>query len=107
MAFGFLKKIFGGDSCCSSAPASRTSSKKGVDLEGFVKFAVTSLVDNPGAVSISTIEDRGMNVIQITCDKSDIGKVIGKNGKTIAAIRTLVSGAVGKGGQRVDVRILE
>ena len=108
--FGFLKKIFGGgSSCCASksGSASRTTGGKEADLEGFVAYVVRSLVDEPDAVKVSIAEDNGIKVIQVECRKPDIGKIIGKSGKTISAIRTLVSSASGRAGQKVDVRILE
>jgi predicted RNA-binding protein YlqC (UPF0109 family) len=112
---GFIKKLFGGggEACacgCESAAVpgvARPVAKGEADLDAFVGYVVRSLVDNPEIVKIASIEERGMRIIQVECQKSDIGKIIGKSGKTIAAIRTLAAGAAGRGGQRVDVRILE
>lgn len=115
MVFGFFKKLFGGGSCCATggdagpaaAPRPRTTGGKDADLEGFVSYVVRSLVDEPEAVKITTSDDNGVKVIQVECRKPDIGKIIGKSGKTISAIRTLASSASGRAGQKVDVRILE
>ncbi len=76
-------------------------------LEDFVAFVSSSLVDNPEAVQVSTLEKDRLSVIQIRCEKRDIGKIVGKNGKTIAAIRTLVSGAGGRIGLRMTVEVLD
>jgi predicted RNA-binding protein YlqC (UPF0109 family) len=76
-------------------------------LESFVLYVVRSLVDEPAEVKITTVERDKMSVIQITCVKKDIGKIIGKSGKTIAAIRSLVSGASGRIGLRVTVDVLD
>ena len=76
-------------------------------LEDFVSFVSRSLVDNPEAVQVSTLEKDRLSVIQIRCEKRDIGKIVGKNGKTIAAIRTLVSGAGGRIGLRMTVEVLD
>lgn len=96
MVFGILKKLFGG------APSEAQS------LEGFVDYVVRSLVDEPGDVNVTTVESGGKTVIQVTCCKSDIGKVIGKSGRTIAAIRSLVNGAAcNTGSRRVMVEILD
>ena len=76
-------------------------------LEDFVAFVSRSLVDNPEAVQVSTLEKDRLSVIQIRCEKRDIGKIVGKNGKTIAAIRTLVSGAGGRIGLRMTVEVLD
>ena len=75
-------------------------------LEDFVGYVARNLVDNPEAVSVSTVEKERISVIQIRCEKKDIGKIIGKNGKTIAAIRLLVSGAGGRMGLRLTVDVL-
>ena len=76
-------------------------------LEDFVSFVSRSLVDNPEAVQVSTLEKDRLSVIQIRCEKRDIGKIVGKNGKTIAAIRLLVSGAGGRIGLRMTVEVLD
>ena len=76
-------------------------------LEDFVSFVSRSLVDNPEAVQVSTLEKDRLSVIQIRCEKRDIGKIVGKSGKTIAAIRTLVSGAGGRIGLRMTVEVLD
>ena len=76
-------------------------------LEDFVSFVSRSLVDNPEAVQVSTLEKDRLSVIQIRCEKRDIGKIVGKSGKTIAAIRTLLSGAGGRIGLRMTVEVLD
>lgn len=76
-------------------------------LEDFVAFVSRSLVDNPDAVQVSMLEKDRLSVIQIRCEKRDIGKIVGKSGKTIAAIRTLVSGAGGRIGLRMTVEVLD
>ena len=76
-------------------------------LEDFVAFVSRSLVDNPEAVQVSTLEKDRLSVIQIRCEKRDIGKIVGKSGKTIAAIRLLVSGAGGRIGLRMTVEVLD
>ena len=76
-------------------------------LEQFVEYVARNLVDNADAVSLSTVEKGRVSVIQIRCEKKDIGKIIGKTGKTIAAIRLLVSGAGGRMGLRVTVDVLD
>ncbi len=90
-------------------PASKAAPKGEVkDLENFVDYVVKTLVDKPESVRISRKEaEEGASVIEIVCAKEDMGKVIGKSGKTIMAIRSLVSGAGGRLGRRVSVEIVE
>ncbi|MBR5078749.1 MAG: KH domain-containing protein [Victivallales bacterium] len=76
-------------------------------LEDFVAYVSRSLVDNPDAVQVSTLEKDRLSVIQIRSEKRDIGKIVGKSGKTIAAIRLLVSGAGGRIGLRMTVEVLD
>ena len=110
MVLSFFKKIFGGSSAKPAASSGRAASTGGEpDLSGFVEFVVRALVDNPSAVKVTKEEgERGL-VIRIACEKSDIGKVIGKSGKTIASIRSLVHGAAGgrSSGRQVDVEVLD
>lgn len=77
------------------------------DLEGFVDYVVRLLVDYPDEVNIKSEENDEGCTIQITCRKEDIGKIVGKRGKTIMAIRSLVSGAAGRQRKRVSVEVLD
>ena len=77
------------------------------DLESFVEYVVKTLVDNPAEVEITTVENEDGATIKISCCKEDIGKIVGKRGKTIMAIRSLVSGAAGRQRQRVSVDVMD
>lgn len=69
-----------------------------------VKFLVTSLVDNADEVKVTEGED---NAVDIQVAKSNMGKVIGKDGKIAKAIRTIVKAAGAKNGVKYTVNILE
>ena len=99
--FSFL---FGGSKAKSAASTSRGSLR---ELESFVDYVVKSLVDNPDEVTLSTVENSEGATIQIRCSKEDIGKIVGKRGKTIMAIRSLVSGAAGRQRKRVSVDVMD
>ncbi len=118
--FDILKKIFGGSgdsnpaetktSCgcaAKSGAPERVASLK--DLEGFVEYVVKALVDAPDEVKVSTgdAENGGGKVIRINCRKDDTGKIIGKKGKTIIALRSLVGGAAGRLQERVTVEVVD
>ncbi len=77
------------------------------ELESFVDYVVKSLVDAPDCVRICSMEGDNENIIQIHCKKEDIGKIVGKKGKTIMAIRSLVSGAAGRLQKRVAVEVVD
>ncbi|MBI3566079.1 MAG: KH domain-containing protein [Elusimicrobia bacterium] len=68
-------------------------------------FVVKKLVDKPEAVSVEESMDGDVAVLKLLCDEADKGKVIGKQGKVIKAIRAVVGVAAQKAGRRVAVEI--
>ena len=98
--FGFL---FGGSGTKSGTANAGTLH----DVEGFVEYVVKSLVDYPDEVSITTVDNQEGATIQIRCRKEDIGKIVGKHGKIIMAIRSLVSSAAGRQRKRISVDVLD
>lgn len=71
-----------------------------------VEYIVTSLVDNPDQVSVSETDDRNTIVLEIRVASSDMGRVIGKGGKVVNSIRTLVQVLAAKQGKRVSLEVL-
>lgn len=103
----FLKKIFGG-SVDPLKPRIVGDGETDVEsLKAFVEFIAAKLVDYPDKVEVICNEDERMLSLKISCEKSDVGKIVGKNGKTIAAIRSLVSGAGGRLGRKAVVEVLD
>lgn len=76
-------------------------------MKELVEYIVKSLVDNPNKVDIREVEGEKTTVIELRVDQSDLGKVIGKQGRTARAIRTLLNAAGIKKGKRVVLEILE
>jgi predicted RNA-binding protein YlqC (UPF0109 family) len=74
------------------------------DLIGYIAKA---LVDQPEKVSVVEIESRNTNVLELSVAKSDIGKIIGKQGRTAMAIRTILSAASGKLRKRYILEIVD
>ncbi len=106
--FEKLIQLFaGGKSRGGSGSASGSTGGSLRELEGFVDYVVKALVDYPDEVTVSTVENGEGASIQIRCRKEDIGKIVGKRGKTIMAIRSLVSGAAGRQRKRVSVDVLD
>ena len=71
-------------------------------------FRITqTLVDNPEQVQINQIEGTQTTVLELKVAESDMGKVIGKHGRTANGIRTLLSAASGKAGKRYMLEITE
>jgi predicted RNA-binding protein YlqC (UPF0109 family) len=71
-----------------------------------VTFVVQNLVEDPGALTVQT-ERSGKGLrIEIRCAPGDAGRIIGRNGRIINAIRTLARAAA-DGRQRVDVHLID
>jgi len=68
---------------------------------------VKNVVDHPDEVDAREVEGEQTTIIEINTNPEDVGKVIGKKGRTIKAIRTLVNAAAVRQGKRVSVEIVE
>jgi predicted RNA-binding protein YlqC (UPF0109 family) len=77
------------------------------DMKALVEDIAKSLVDKPEAVSVKQIDGERTMVFELRVDKSDIGKVIGKQGNTARAIRTILGAAGTKLGMRSVLEIVE
>lgn len=76
-------------------------------MKELVEFIVKKLVKKPEEVSISEVETDEKITLQLKVEKEDMGRLIGKNGKTIKAIRTIVNIASAKLGKKVNLEVLE
>ncbi len=76
-------------------------------MKSLVIEIAKALVDKPEEVSVEEIEGEKTVVFELRVTQSDIGKVIGKQGKTARAIRTILSAAGTKLGKRCVLEILE
>jgi len=76
-------------------------------MKELVEFVVKSLVDHPEEVSVYEISDRQGTVLELSVAASDMGRVIGKSGRVINAIRSLLQVAAAKQGQHVTLELLE
>jgi hypothetical protein len=80
--------------------------RTGANAEELVHYLVESLVDEPENLSIERIDSEGSIRFEITLDPDDVGKVIGRGGRIIKAIRTLARAAGSTEGVHVDVDVL-
>lgn len=78
-----------------------------VNMKSLIEKIVKALVDAPDEVSVAAIDGERTVVFELRVAKSDIGKVIGKQGNTARAIRTILSAAGTKLGKRFVLEILE
>jgi hypothetical protein len=76
-------------------------------MKELVKFIAQSLVDHPEEVQVKEIEGEQTSVIELKVAKEDLGKVIGKQGRTARAMRTILSAASTKIRKRAVLEIIE
>lgn len=76
-------------------------------MRELIEYIAKALVDNPDAVHVSEIEGEQTSVIELKVAKEDMGKVIGKQGRTAQAMRTILSAACGKMRKRTVLEIIE
>ncbi|HNZ03213.1 MAG TPA: KH domain-containing protein [Myxococcota bacterium] len=72
-----------------------------------VSYIAKALVDKPDEVSVTEIEGEQTSVLELRVAKEDMGKVIGKQGRTAKAIRTVVNAAATKMSKRAVLEIIE
>ena len=77
------------------------------DLKALVEGIAKALADQPDAVRVGQTERRGMTVIELQVAPGDLGRVIGRQGRTAAAVRTLLLAAAEGQGQRATLDIRE
>ena len=76
-------------------------------MQAFLEYVVRGLVDRPEAVTVTPVERGGMTVYELRLDPKDVGRIIGKQGMTINAIRSLLTAGSAKRGVRCAVEIVE
>lgn len=76
-------------------------------MKELVEFIVKKIVKNPEGVNVNQVESENELVLQLKVDKDDMGRVIGRNGKTIKAIRTVLGIASAKANKKARLEVLE
>ena len=76
-------------------------------MRELVAYIAKALVDNPDAVEVTEIEGEQTSVIELKVAKEDLGKVIGKQGRTARSMRTILNAVGTKLGKRCVLEILE
>ncbi|MDD3553282.1 MAG: KH domain-containing protein [Deltaproteobacteria bacterium] len=76
-------------------------------MKELVEYLVKSLVDNVDAVQVKEVEGEQTTVVEVRVAQEDIGKIIGRQGRTAKALRTIVSAASNKLKKRAMLEILE
>lgn len=71
-------------------------------LESVLEHLVRGIVDNPDEVTVDLVTGRRGRTLEVRVAPDDLGKVIGRGGRTATALRTVIGAVAGKGGARVD-----
>ena len=74
--------------------------------EAFVETLVKSVVEKPEAIDIEVEEDGNARTFYVNCDPDDVGKVIGKSGRVVSAIRCVVSAVAAKSREKAFVKVV-
>jgi hypothetical protein len=76
-------------------------------VKDLIKYIAKTLVDDPDRVEVSEVEGNQTSVLELKVAKEDLGKVIGKQGRTARAMRTILSAASAKIKKRTVLEIIE
>jgi predicted RNA-binding protein YlqC (UPF0109 family) len=76
-------------------------------MKEILETIVKSLVDVPGEVKITEIDGNKTVIFELRCNAKDIGKIIGKSGKTVGAMRTLLNSIAAKQGRKVMLEVVD
>ncbi|HID70645.1 MAG TPA: KH domain-containing protein [Desulfobacterales bacterium] len=76
-------------------------------MQELITFIARSLVDNPDDVQVTVTEEDDTILVDLAVAKNDLGKVIGKQGRTARAMRSLLSAAAGKEDKKSRLNIVE
>jgi len=78
-----------------------------MEMKELISYIAKALVDHPEAVEVSEVAGEQTSVIELKVAKDDLGKVIGKQGRTARAMRTILSAASTKIRKRANLEIIE
>ena len=76
-------------------------------MKEFLEFVIRQLVDYPDEVMLSEIPSGRMTIFKVQLRQTDVGRIIGRNGQTIQAIRALLTSSAARHGQRATLEIVE
>ena len=80
---------------------------KDAPVTELIRFIARSLVDRPDEVEVEEVDEGDTSVVELTVAREDLGKVIGRQGRTAKALRTILAAASTKSRKRVVLEILE
>jgi hypothetical protein len=76
-------------------------------MQAFLEYVVKGLAQKPDEVTVTPVEKTGMTIYELRMNPSDVGRIIGRDGVTISAIRSLLIASSAKQGLRCSLEIVE
>jgi len=76
-------------------------------VKELLEYLARGLVEHPDGVNVREVEENGATVLELSVDEDDYGNVIGRGGRTAAALRAVIKSAAAKQNRRVFVDIVE
>ncbi len=76
-------------------------------MQAFLEYVVKSLIQSPDEATVTPVEKNGVTVYELRMNPSDVGRIIGRDGATINAIRSLLAAGSAKKGLRCTLEIVE
>lgn len=76
-------------------------------MKELIEFVVKALVDDPATVEVTEVVGDKVTIFELRADKADIGKIIGKKGRTAGAIITILNAVSARQGKRAVLEIIE
>jgi predicted RNA-binding protein YlqC (UPF0109 family) len=76
-------------------------------MKELIEFIVKALVDDPSTIEVTEVAGDKVTIFELRADKADIGKIIGKKGRTAGAIRTILNAVSARQGKRAVLEIIE
>ncbi|MEI8366431.1 MAG: KH domain-containing protein [Parachlamydiaceae bacterium] len=76
-------------------------------MKEFIQYIIKNLVDSPNDVDIRCVDSEKGVVVEVRVAGGDVGKVVGRKGVTINALRTIITSACARLGQRVHLEIID
>ncbi|HXG53112.1 MAG TPA: KH domain-containing protein [candidate division Zixibacteria bacterium] len=76
-------------------------------MKELVQYLAKSLVSNPDAVEVKETEEESTSIFELKVAKEDLGRIIGKQGRTAKSIRTILNAAASRTNRRVVLEIVE
>lgn len=102
-----LRIVIVSSNCLFSGSEIKMSDKDEVSMKDLVSYIAEALVDETTRININEIQGNQTNIIELKVAKEDIGKVIGRQGRTADAIRTILNCAAAKLSKRYILQIID